>query len=147
QTYICPQNAVNGDNVGKVYHLWSYARFSNNLFGTSYTDSSFTFSKVSGSKAFVVNSTTGEITVSTISLFTQTTTITVRVSVGGNYMDTVCTILYIPTSNCVYFDPSYVGTSIGTRSQPFKKFKDAGLGNGTAGKTYLFKRGTTITND
>jgi hypothetical protein len=46
-----------------------------------------------------------------------------------------------------YIDSNFSGTSTGSRSAPFRNFKDSGFGTGEPGLAYLFRRGTTYVED
>lgn len=149
QIYILPADAVSGDELGEVNYLYTFCRFWNEYEGTDLTEDEFMFIKVSGPNNFSVHPLTGMIYVTNSVGLAGDTSIVVRVSIRGMHIDVTCSIFYIPTEDCVYFDPNYRGdngTSNGTRLRPFVKFDGSGLGTGTPGKTYLYKRGT-VTSD
>lgn len=147
QYYIVPSDCENGDNIGKVNQLWTHKEFFKNRWGIELLGSGYSFSIVGGNSdnAFSIDSETGELTVNNSSNVT-TRNITVKVSVFAEwyFQYTTCHIEVIPSSDCIYFDPDFVGTSNGTRSAPYTLFRTASLGNGTAGKTYLWRRGKTF---
>jgi hypothetical protein len=151
QKYIIPSNAQVGDNAGKVNFLWSHQEFHNDKFGTSITDADYSFSIISGNGdgTFTIDSATGELTIADNAHLSADKSIVVRIQLfPWYYHDTTCTILVIPEAECIFFDSSYAGgDSDGTRSKPFLKLNNYGVNTGTAGKTYLYKRGQTYTSD
>ena len=150
QKYICPADAENGDNIGKVEHLRSHADFHNRRFGTNVIDSDYTFKIVSGNSdgTFIIEQNTGELKISNINNFTTDRTLTVRVYLyDWYYQDTQCEISRIPVEDCIYFDPDTDAENRnGTRNAPWRKLRTS-LTESQAGKTYLFRRDRNITND
>lgn len=152
QYYAVPENCADGDNAGKVHFLWSHQKFYNRRFGTSITDASYTYAIISGNEdaAFSIGASDGELVVDTASLFTATRYLTVRVTVDGNFEDTICKIYRIPVADCVYFDSTVAANDgSGTRADPYRGWSDGfysgtpPVGWGNAGKFYLWKRGQT----
>jgi hypothetical protein len=154
QKFILPEAPVSGDTVGTVTKmLRTYPSWHKLYYGTDVTAGDFSAVIVGGNSdgAFSINSATGDLTINTPINFTASREITVQISLTGTSltMNTVCQVDYIPLSNCIFIDPSYVPgtTPNGTRSAPFLKFDGSGLGNGTAGMTYFYRRGTTVQNE
>lgn len=150
QVFILPSNCETGDTVGDVHVLWSHVEFHNDFFGTSFGWSNYIYSIVGGNAdgAFSINSATGRLWVANAALFGSTREITIRATLpDGSFGDCNCQIQRVLFSNCVFFDSSVVGNGgSGTRSDPYQKWsvRQSVLGNGEAGKTYLYKRGQTF---
>ena len=147
QIYFLPGNAEPGDELGEVNYLFTFCRFWNEYKGTDLTEDQFIFLKVSGPNNFSVNPVTGMLYLANSIGLNGNTSVVVQVSIGGMHMNVTCRILFIPTVDCIYFDPDYTGEngeSNGTRNRPYLKYEQSREGFGTAGKTYLYRRGTTI---
>jgi hypothetical protein len=150
QKYILPSNCEAGDNVGKVTLCFNtYPSWHVLYYGETITPSVFKASIVAGNddNAFAINADTGELTITTPASFTETRVLTILSKYGVYFQETECTITYIPAADCIFFDPDFVGSSDGTRAAPYLKFNGSGLGNGTAGKTYLWRRAKTYLNE
>lgn len=148
QLLIAPRNVVDGDNVGKIYALTSHHKFYNRRYGAALTEDSYRYEILNDDGTFEISRGTGELMIRNATQFTQDKTVSIRISFGLiYYQDINCKVLSIPTVDCIFIDPDFVGTSNGARNAPYTKFRTSGHGTGTAGKSYFYKRGSIITND
>ena len=151
QKYLIPDNAVIGDNVGRVNYLWSHPYFHNKKWAVPVSASDYKFSIVSGNAdgTFAIDTNTGELTIADDSFLNDNKSIVVRVKLyDWYYHDSTCTVLVIPEADCLFYDSSYGGgDSDGTRAKPYLKLNNFGVSTGTAGKSYFYRRGKTYTMD
>ena len=132
QDFIVPADAPDGEYVGIVK---AYPEFEEIGITPTYT------LKTNSDSIYAVSA-FGQISIAdNTSLAAGDDTITVTVHKTG-YSDTdiVVTITCVATANCVYIDPDSATNGAGTRAAP----KNA-LPAAAANKTYLIKRGTTLT--
>jgi len=146
QKLIAAQNFENGEVVGKAYYTFTHGKFYKFYFGSEPIESDYTWEIITGGDAFAI-STGGQITISNISNFTATTTITVRCTFKGDYFeDQDIQIIYIPTADAIYLDFTNDGTATGSRTQPYKRARSLAEAS-RIGKTFFYKSGTTTLDD
>lgn len=157
QQFICENQAEANDDVGTVTRgLVTHRDFFEKRWGISLQDSDYKCQIDAGNDdgAFSLNSDTGALKIVDPSKFTQTRTLTIKVwpdPYTWYFELTECEILLL--SDIYYIDPTYTGTSTGSKTQPFKSYAAnvyGGAGWGLAsipGKAFLWKRGTTAQNE
>jgi hypothetical protein len=138
QSFLIPENVVLNDYVGEK------------IISPNHEPSgAVTFEVIGGTGLgrFSINSNTGIITVSDISgINNGPSSYTLQLRATDTVYEDTATVtidvLDVDSGNVVFIDPSYSGTSTGSRSQPHKSWDDI---TWTSGVTYLQKRGTTYT--
>lgn len=147
QDLYAAEDFENGEVVGKAYYLVTHGEFCKKYLGITPVGADYSFSLVTGSNAFAIDASTGIVTISNILNFTLTTIITVRCTFQGTYFeDQEINIERIPVASAVYLDPAFVGTSTGTRAQPYVRARSYPSGS-RYGKTFFYKSGTTTTDE
>jgi hypothetical protein len=146
QKLIAAQNFENGEVVGKAYYTFTHGKFYKFYFGSEPIESDYSWEIITGGDAFAI-STGGQITISNISNFTATTTITVRCTFKGEYFeDQDIQIIYVPTADAIYLDFTNDGTATGSRTQPYKRARSI-TAAARLGKTLFYKSGTTTLDE
>lgn len=149
QRLVCAQNFQNSWVVGRFYHTFTNSKFFNWAFnGNHLSDENYTFELVSNSPAFAVGA-DGTITVTDISQFTSSQTLTIRCHASDIYhQDGQVEIIYVPTPNAVYLDAMAAPGGNGTITNPYIRFRSVPQsGIWGQGKTFFYKSGTSTTEE
>ncbi len=138
QYFLVPENAVNTDYCG-IFQL--YFTLEDSLYNVSY--------KIIGgntSNTFSINS-SGEIYIANHSTLRNGRYFLQILTKSGDYEDSDKAIIdVIDVSNCVFVDPTFSGSSNGSRSNPYKSWRDANAPF-AGGKAYFQKRNTISYED
>lgn len=130
QDFVIPSNAVAGDTVGHAKHFPTIVL----------AEPSYAITSGNDEGLFAIEPSTGLITVSNASAL-SVATYDVVVAVQAQATDSaVMRIRVIDAGNAVFIDPTFAGTSDGTRANPYDSWADVTV---TDGGAYLQKRGTT----
>jgi hypothetical protein len=136
QKFAIPENIINGDYVGiwKKTYTWN-------------SGNSVSFSiKENFYSAFSINATTGLIIITDASkingkISNQDTVINLIIRSTDSrlgFEDDTCEIRIKETKYCVFVDYNFLGSELGTRSNPYNDFSDFSV---KAGYGYFIKRG------
>ena len=135
QYYVIPENSENNDDVG-VFIPWYHVKDSDKYY--------FKITAGNDANIFKIDSISGNIKINSNNNLNISDTyvykIVIKTYTNKSYDKDTAFIKVVEEKNCVFIDPSSTKESLGTRSNPYKSWKDVKWLKGTG---YFQKRGTT----